>query len=182
MFATLVLLAAAACSESSPDDAASSADETPSTATAPLPPETINDPEAAAIAAYTRYWDTLMSAFADPDGDLSEYEAIAEGQALEHAQATEEGWIAEGVHGGGAIVHHVEVKESLLTDEVQQVVLVDCADTTGTQVFGADGEPVEGEVYGYREIQSRVELLDGFWIVTVMAVQEIGSCTPDDDS
>jgi hypothetical protein len=123
-----------------------------------------------------------MQSFTAPDGDFSEFAAIAADQALEHAQSTEEGWITDGVHGDGAIVHHVTVKDSLITDEVQQVVLFDCADTTGTRVFDGDGNLVEDEQYGYREIQSRVELLDGYWIVTAMAVQEIGSCDPNRNS
>jgi len=171
-------LAACTADETTPNDP-----QTDPTSTEDTPaPEDLADPTEAAIAAYTRYWTTLMDSFASPDGDFSEYETIAADQALEQAQATEEGWIADGVHGGGAIVHHVEVKDSLLTDEVQQVVLIDCADTSGTQVLDADGKPVEDEQYGYREVQSRVEMLDGLWVVTAMAVQEIGSCVPDDDS
>lgn len=176
----LFTIGLAACSEDESPTEPTSTD--PGTTTPTLAPEAIADPEDAAIAAYTRYWTTLMQSFAAPDGDFTEFAAIAAGEALEQAQATEEGWIADGVHGGGAIVHHVTVKDSLLTDEVQQVVLTDCADTTGTQVLDGDGNPVEDEKYGYREIQSRVELLDGFWVVTAMAVQEIGSCVPNDDS
>jgi hypothetical protein len=176
----LLTIGLAACSEDeSPTDSTST---DPGTTARTLAPEAIADPGEAAIAAYTRYWATLMQSFTAPDGDFSEFAAIAADQALEHAQLTEEGWIADGVHGDGAIVHHVTVKDSLITDEVQQVVLLDCADTTGTRVFDGDGNPVEDEQYGYREIQSRVELLDGYWIVTAMAVQEIGSCDPNDNS
>ncbi|MCD0444261.1 hypothetical protein LO763_11575 [Glycomyces sp. A-F 0318] len=182
-FTLASLLIAAACTDTSdiPADPTSTASEPPSHASSPsLAPEAIEDPEQAAIAAYTRYWEQAMRSFAAPDGDFTEFEALATGQALEQAIAIEQRGIDEGTHGEGDIIHHVTVKDTLLTDEVQQVVLIDCADSTQTQVLDAEDNPVAGEEYGYREVQSRVELLDGYWIVTAMAVQEIGSCVPDD--
>jgi len=78
-----------------------------------------------------------------------------------------------------ALVGLEPVQETLLEGDVQQVVVIDCADTSGTKVLDADGQPVAGEEYGAKEIQARAELLDGYWIVTKVAVQEIGSCVVD---
>ncbi|MEU6246091.1 hypothetical protein [Glycomyces sp. NPDC047010] len=173
------LLAAAACTDAAPDKDAAPSDELPSSTTA-LPPEAIEDPEEAAKAAYIRYWTTLAESAAAPDGQFAEFEAIAADQALEQAQLTEQGLLDLGVHATGAYAHHVSVKDTLATDtgEVVQVVLVDCLDTTGTEVLDAADAPVEDEEYGFREVQSRVELLDGFWIITALTVQEIGTCDP----
>jgi hypothetical protein len=179
-FAALVsvLLAAAACSNASPDDSSPSSDDT-SMSAATVPPEAIENPEEAATAAYTRYWDTILSSFAAPDGDFSNLEAIASGQALEYAIAIEQRGLDESVYGTGEMTHDLEIKDALLEGDMQQVVVIDCADTTGTQVLNANGEPVAGEEYGAKEIQARAELLDGYWIITELAVQGIGSCVPD---
>jgi len=173
------IMAAAACTDTS-DTPESDQDSTAPSTSPTLAPEAIDDPEQAAIAAYTRYWDTAMASLAAPDGDFAELEAIASGQALEQAKAIEQRGIDEGVHVQGDLVHNLEVKDTLLEGDTQQVILIDCADSTATQILDADGKPVADEEYGYREVQSRVELLDGYWIVTAMAVQEIGSCVPDD--
>lgn len=175
------VLAASACTAAG-DGGPAETSESPSPTTPESPallPEQIDDPEEAAIAAYTRYWDTVMSALEDPDGDFSDFEAIASGQALEHAQAIEQSSLDENVHGAGTLGHDVSIKDTLLTDGVQQVVVIDCADSTGTQVLDAEGNPVADEEYGFREVQARIEFLDQRWIVTVMAVQEVGSCAPD---
>ncbi|MCC3762617.1 hypothetical protein K3N28_05975 [Glycomyces sp. TRM65418] len=173
-----VFVAATACTNTG--DASDGPTDPTTPATAPTPaPEQIDDPEEAAIAAYTRYWDTVMAAFAAPDGDFSDFEAIASGQALEQAQAIEQRGLDEGVHGAGTLRHNITIKDSLLTDEVQQVVVTDCADSTDTQVLDAEGNPVAGEEYGYQEVQARMEFVDQRWMVTVMAVQDFGSCSPD---
>jgi hypothetical protein len=175
------VLAASACtaaSDAGPAETSESA--SPTAAESPtLLPEQIDDPEDAAIAAYTRYWDTVMAAFAAPDGDFSDFEAIASGQALEQARAIEQRGLDEGVHGAGTLRHNITIKDTLFTDEVHQVVVTDCADSTDTQVLDAEGNPVAGEEYGYQEVQARMEFLDQRWMVTVMAVQDFGSCSPD---
>ncbi|GAB4001736.1 hypothetical protein GCM10029992_38050 [Glycomyces albus] len=116
-------------------------------------PEDIDDPEQAAIAAYLRYWDTVVAAFADPDGDFTEFEAVAADGALEHAISIEQRALDEGLHGTGTPTHEVTVKETLLTDEVQQVVVTDCSDSSDTAVLDAEDNPVPGEEYGAREIK-----------------------------
>jgi hypothetical protein len=175
------VLAASACTavgEGGPAETSESASPTaPESPT--LLPEQIDDSEEAAIAAYTRYWDTVMAAFAAPDGDFSDFEAIASGQALEQAQAIEQRGLDENVHGAGSLRHNIMIKDALLTEEVQQIVVIDCADSMETQVLDAEGNPVAGEEYGYQEVQARIEFLDQRWMVTVMSVQEFGSCSPD---
>jgi hypothetical protein len=174
-------LAASACTATEDAGPAETSDAaSPTTTASPtLLPEQIDDPEEAAVAAYTRYWDTVMAALEAPDGDFSDFEAIASDQALEHAKAIEQSSLDENTHGSGTLGHDITIKDTLLTDEVRQVVVVDCADSTGTQVLDAEGNPVAGEQYGYREVQARIELLDERWIVTELAVQELGSCSPD---
>ncbi|MCH7229964.1 hypothetical protein L0U85_03690 [Glycomyces sp. L485] len=141
-------------------------------------PEDITDPEQAAVAAYLRYWEVVTAAFEDPDGDFTEFDAVAAEQALEYAQSIEQRGATEDVHGAGAMTHEVAVKDSRIDDEAQQVVVTDCADSTDTQVLDTDGRPVAGEEYGPSHVEALVELVDGRWLVTQIAVQEIGSCTP----
>lgn len=174
-----ILLAAAACSNASPDDHPP-ASEDASNSAATVPPEAIENPEDAATAAYTRYWDLLAAAVASPDGDYSDFEAISADQALEYATSLEAGALADGTRSTGTTSHNISIKDSIISDEVTQVVVLDCADSTGMELFDQDGNPVAGEAYGPQEVQARIELLDGFWIVTVMEVQEVGSCVPDD--
>ncbi|MEU5874216.1 hypothetical protein AB0A73_22000 [Glycomyces sp. NPDC047369] len=175
-----VLLAGAACTDADSDDTPTPTDDASSTSAAPVPPEAIEDPEAAAIAAYTRYWDTLAAAAAAPDGDYSEFDAISADQAREYAVGIESEAFGSQTRMAGVISHTPSVKDAVVTDEVTQVVVLDCADSTGVETLDLDGNPVAGESYGPQEVQARVELIEGAWMVTVLAIQEVGSCVPDD--
>lgn len=175
----VVLASGCAADQGATDPTESASDPSADRTAENLAPEAIDDPEEAAMAAYTRYWDTVEAAFANPDGDFTDFEAIASGQALEYAKSIEQRAIDEHVHGAGGPTQDLSIKETLLTDEVQQVVVIDCQDTTDWQVLDGNDVAVEGEAYGPKEIQARIEMLDGRWIVTIMAVQEIGTCAPD---
>jgi len=174
------VLAASACTATGDGGPAETSDAVSPTAPASptLLPEQIDDPEEAAIVAYTRYWDTITAELAAPDGEYSAFGEVASEQALEYAKSIEQRGVDEQVHGTGEFTHEISVKESVITDEVQQVVVTDCSDSSDTQVLNADDEPVADEEYGPSHIEARVEHLDGRWLVTVIAVQEIGSCTP----
>lgn len=175
---SVLAIALTACTSEDADSTDPSTSEA-SASTFPEP-EKISDPQSAAIAAYQRFWNTITAELAVPDGDFSALEMVASGQALEYAQSIEQRGVDEQVHGTGEFTHEIEVKESLLTDEAQQIVVTDCSDSSGTQVLDANDEPVAGEKYGPSHIEARIEHLDGRWLVTVIAVQEIGSCTPAD--
>lgn len=175
-------LAASACTTTENGGPSSSSDATtPTTAASPtIAPEQIDDPLEAGVAAYERYWDIITTELESPDGDFTAFEAVASGQALEYARSIEQRGVDEQVHGSGEFTHDIEVKDSLINTDTMQVVVTDCSDSSGTQVLDANNEPVAGEQYGPKQIEARVELIDGVWLVTVIAVQEIGSCTPDD--
>jgi hypothetical protein len=181
-FGFAVLMAVAACTTSQDGDAAETSEATSPTAAASptLVPEQIEDPLDAGVAAYQRYWDTITAELAAPDGDFTAFTEVASGQALEYAQSIEQRGVDDQVHGSGAFTHDIEIKDSLITNESMQVVVTDCSDSSGTQVLDANNEPVVGEEYGPKHIEARVEQIDEKWLVTVIAVQEIGSCVPDD--
>jgi hypothetical protein len=177
------LLAVSACTTAGDAGPAEISEDaaSPSTSASPaLIPEQIEDPEDAAIAAYTRYWDTLTASAAAPDGNYSEFEAISADQALEYAVSIESEAFDNGTRMTGTISHSPSVKDSVVTDDATQVVVLDCADSSDMESIDQDGNAVAGESYGPQEVQARVELLEGMWIVTVMAIQEVGSCVPDD--
>lgn len=176
----VVLLGAVACTDTAPDDAATPADERASASASPVSPEAIEDPQDAAIAAYTRYWDTVTASAAAPDGDYSEFEAISAEQALEYAVSIEAEAFTNGTRMTGVIRHNPSVKDSVITEEITQIVVLDCADSSDMRTVDQQGNTVPGESYGPQEVQARVELLEGMWVVTVMAIQEVGSCVPDD--
>jgi len=174
-------LAASACTGSEGGDSAETSEtDVPTSAAPPTPPEEIDDPLDAATAAYERYWDTITAELEAPDGDFTAFEAVASGQALEYALSIEKRGVDEQVHGSGEFTHDIEVTDSLITSETMQVVVADCSDSSDTQVLDAADEPVAGEEYGPSQIEARIEQIDGRWLVTLITVQEIGSCVPDD--
>lgn len=176
------VFAASACSatgDGGPAETSASASPT-AEASATLLPEQIEDPQEAAIAAYARYWNTITAELEAPDGNFTALEVVASGQALEYAMSIEQRGVDEQLHGTGEFSHDIEVKDSVITNDAAQVVVTDCSDSSDTQVLDANNTPVAGEEYGPSRIEARVELIDGRWLVTVIAVQEIGSCTPDD--
>ncbi|WP_335988504.1 hypothetical protein [Glycomyces sp. MUSA5-2] len=169
-----------ACSEDeTPADPAPATTSTPSASASPaVAPEDIVDPHEAAVAAFERFMDAFVAASAIPDPASVELATAATGDALRAVTDALQTNLDEGERSEGEpAISDVTVTESALNTDPIQVVVTSCQDTTDWLSVDAEtGEPVADEEYGRRHIEALVELLDGRWYVTDLAVQGVGTC------
>jgi hypothetical protein len=182
VFAFIAALGLALASGCTDDQGAATPTDSPSgsnsdeLASTPAP-ETIDDPEEAAIAAYLRYRQAFAEAAAIPDPDYPALAEAAADDALASTQSAIQRLVEAGLRNEGAPTSEAEVKESALDSDPVQVVVADCSDSNPWPLVVADtGEPAPGEEYGRRSIDAMVELRDGRWLVTEIVVRSIGSC------
>jgi hypothetical protein len=175
---TGVLATATACSSDStpPKD---SAEATPSNNASSLlvAPEDIEDPSAAAVAAYERYWRTVAESGAIPDPNYGPLSEVAGGEALETARSLAQDALDAGQRATGTPVHDAEVTSMYPETDPHQFVIADCMDSTDWIVVDAStGEPVADEEYGTQQVKALVEDTDGHWRVTDVVLRELGTC------
>jgi hypothetical protein len=179
LIALCTLALSAACTDTlSQSDNDSSADTTADASSEAFPvPEEIEDPQAAAVAAYERYWRTVADATTIPDPDYPELSEVAADQALEWARSLVQGGVEEGHRGTGYPSHEAEVTDIHPAADPTELAVADCMDDTDWLVLEAEsGELVSGEVYGTSKVSALVERIDDRWLVTEIIQQRIGSC------
>jgi hypothetical protein len=178
LFATCLLVALAACSNTEaaePDEAEATAPDPQATNTPA--PEEITDPFEAAAAAYVRFHDVLDEAAAIPDPNYPPLDEVAAGRGLEAARSALESLADQGLRNTGKHTFEFEVKDWAPADQPTEVALIVCSDSSDTLIVDVStGEAAEGEDYGKRRIEALVELREGSWIVTDLAVGAMGSC------
>jgi endonuclease YncB( thermonuclease family) len=137
--------------------------------------------EHAALEAYRGMWEafSMASQVADPEHpDLARYAA---GDALEVLVAGLEANRREGlVSDGGEVALYPEVVEVEPADAPAEVRIADCADTSETRRIRPSGPPFSDSPGGWRQVTAAVQLVDEVWKVTDFAVQEVGSCMPEE--
>lgn len=179
LIALCTLALSAACTDTlSQSDNDSSADTTADASSEAFPvPEEIEDPQAAAVAAYERYWRTVADATTIPDPDYPELSEVAAAQALEWARSLVQGGVEEGHRGTGYPSHEAEVTDIHPAADPTELAITDCMDSSEWLVLEADtGELVAGEEYGTSKVSALVERVDDRWLVTGLLKQGIGSC------
>ncbi len=171
-----------ACSEHNPPNPAptSTGTTSPSSDVSSAPaPEDIEDPFEAAIAAYLRFDSTLDEAAAIPDPEYPQLEDVAADDGLVVAQEITQSLLDQGLRNTGRHTYEFEIKDWSPEQNPNQIALIVCTDSSDTQVIDLDtGEPASGEEYGKRHVEALVELRDGRWLVTDIAIRGIGSCLP----
>lgn len=135
--------------------------------------------ERAVLAAYRGMWAAYQRAGQPPtaDPDRPGLRRYAAGDALGVLTDGLTGYREDGLVFTGEVVLSPEVTDLWPADDPVQATVQDCADSSGSQVVRADGEPYEDEPGGRRLITADVEDVgEGTWKVTSFAVQPVGSC------
>lgn len=174
------VLIAAACTASGDEalDASPESDApTNSASSIQVAPEDIEDPSAAAVAAYERYWRAVAEATAISDPSSEALVEAASDSALETAQSIVNDAVTAGEHSSGQPTHDAEVTESYPVDAPSRFVVSDCMDTSDWLLIDDEsGEPVPSEEYGTHQVDALVEQVDEVWRVTEVVILELGSC------
>jgi hypothetical protein len=156
---------------------------TPPTMTTPSPTPELDPVEAAeqaAVAAYRSMWAAFSEASRQADPDHPDLPRYATGDALELLVSGLEANRREGlVSDGGEVVLHPVVVEVEPAQAPVRATVSDCADTSETRRVRPTGPPFTDSPGGWRQVTATVEVIDGEWKVADLAVQEVGSCAPE---
>ena len=134
-------------------------------------------PAEASVEAYERFWDIVIEASEIPDPDYPPLQDVATGDGLETMTLMLTELDAQGHYTSGAPGLEPTVVGLVPEEEPEEAVIHDCIDTNSYQLMSAaNDEPVEGEEYGARMAQVTLDSHEGDWVVSSVAIWEIGSC------
>jgi hypothetical protein len=114
---------------------------------------------------------------ADPDHPALERHATGDALAVLTdllASFREDGLV---ISEGSEVAYSPEVVDLSPESAPKQARIEDCADSRGSALVRADGEPFDDEPGGQRLIFADVEATsEGTWKVTALAIGQVGSC------
>lgn len=172
-----LILSTVAITACAPGLGGSIGDPAPSPSISPTAYDPLADPGREALAAYRGMWAAYVKAIGIPDPDHPELERYATGGALRVLVDGIEAVQRDGLAGRGAVVLDPEVTELVPNTAAVVATIVDCVDTSGTELYRTDGEPYEDSPGGYRRAEAAVGYVDnGQWKVVRFALYEVGSC------
>lgn len=177
----VVLAAVVACQrdESSPDPTVTGTPPGSLPSSSPLDP--VGAAEHAALDAYRGMWAAFSAASQVGDPEHPDLAMYATGDALDVLVTGLEANQREGlVSDGGEVALYPEAVEAQPADAPTEVSISDCADTSNTRRVRPSGPPFTDSPGGWRQVTAMVQLVDEVWKVTDFAVQEVGSCAPEE--
>jgi hypothetical protein len=135
-----------------------------------------DDPHQQAIDAYLGTQQAFLTATmtADPDHpDLTVYTA---GRALDLLRNGVASIRDKGLRGRGEATFEPEVDQWDDLERPTTIIIRDCMDTSGAELYSVSGEPYEDEPGGLQLVRATVEIVDGTWKVTGLGVHGVGTC------
>jgi hypothetical protein len=172
-----VALAAAGCT--SDGDGRPPAQPTPPQlpSGSPATAGTARDAEQEALAAYRGVWDAYVTAIAVADPNHPSLARFAAGDALQVLTDGLEAVRRDGLAGRGDVTLDPVVTGRQPPSAPETVQVVDCVDTSSTELYRVDGEPFDDTPGGFRRAEATVrDTGDGDWKVTGFALYGVGSC------
>jgi hypothetical protein len=122
-------------------------------------------------------WDAYVEAISIPDPELPELARFAADDALTVLVDGLEQVERDGLAGRGDAVLDPEVTELSPPDAPTGAKIVDCVDTSGSELYRVDGRPYEDTPGGLRLAEATVRSVgDGEWKVIGFALYGVGSC------
>lgn len=144
----------------------------PTTATG----DPVVEAEQAALVAYRGMWDAYLAALSVPDPQHPDLGRFAAEDALRVLVGGVESAEREGLAGRGEVELDPVVEELTPADTPTSAEIVDCADTSRTELYRVDGEPYKDTPGGLRRAEAKVRDVGGMWKVIGFALYEVGSC------
>jgi len=153
---------------------------TPSTPS-PTPsatPLTAAEAKQQALVAYMGMQTAFAAAGQTSDPDYPDLRKYTTGAALDLFTTALAKRKKEGVLSRGETVNHAKVTAVSPAKAPTKAVVEDCMDTSKTELYKANGGPVSQDKGGFRLALANLELANGSWKVTDLAVRGVGSCKP----
>jgi hypothetical protein len=143
----------------------------PSPATDPY-----DDPHHQAIDAYLGTQQAFLNATMTADPDHPDLPMYAAGRALVLLRDGLTSIRERGLRGRGEADFQPEVDQWDDLERPTTIIIRDCMDTSGAELYSVSGEPYEDEPGGLQLVRATVEIVDGTWKVTGLGVHGVGTC------
>jgi hypothetical protein len=122
-------------------------------------------------------WDAYVTAIAVPDPNHPSLARFTTGDALQVLTDGLEAVRRDGLAGRGNVALDPAITGRQPQSAPETVQIVDCVDTSGTELYRVDGEPFDDTPGGFRRAEATVRNAgNGEWKVTGFALYEVGSC------
>jgi hypothetical protein len=176
---TLTLMLCGCGQDGQPDASTPAPGPTGPPASAPAATPSL-DPQAApqqqAVDAYVGMQRVFQEAVKTADPDHPDLARYAAGEAL---QRLRDGIISireQGLRGRGEASFQPLVESLDPPRAPARITVRDCLDTGGTELYDPSGQPYQDEPGGLRLVIATVEIVDGVWKVTSVAIHQVGTC------
>jgi hypothetical protein len=137
----------------------------------------VAEAELAALDAYRGMWDAYVEAISIPDPGHPDLGRFAADDALRVLVDGLESVERDGLAGRGDVVLSPEVTELSPAGAPTEAEIVDCVDTSGSELYRLDGQPFDDTPGGFRRAEAMVREVDGqAWKVVGFALYGVGSC------
>ncbi|MCP2325165.1 hypothetical protein HDA40_003672 [Hamadaea flava] len=158
---------------SAPPASASASPWAPTSAAA----ETPDQAKQHAIDAYLAFQNAFEKASAAGDPNYPDLAKYGTGAALTLYTNGLKSAKSQGLLGRGQTVFHPKIASLSPPAAPTKASVQDCMDTSRTSRYKADGSPYKDTPGGLRLTLADVERINGNWMVTSVAIREVGSCT-----
>ncbi len=169
-----LIITCAACTQQSREQPAPPAPSTiPSTAASPDPKTAGAD----AVSAYRGMWQAYVAAMSVPDPAHPGLARYANGEALEILTKGIQETKNDGLKGTGGVIVAPEVTSAAPVNAPTEVEILDCLDSTGSQIVRASpGPPYSDSPGGKSRTTATVRWQPDGWKVVTFGIEEVGTC------
>jgi hypothetical protein len=137
-------------------------------------------PQQQAVDAYVGMQRTYQEAVGTADPDHPDLARYAAGEALQRIQDGIASIRDRRLRGRGEATFQPVVESLDPPDAPTRITVRDCMDTGRTELYDPSGQPYQDEPGGLRLVIATVEILDGTWKVTSVAIHQVGTCVRAD--
>jgi hypothetical protein len=177
---TTVVLVLSGCGQEDPPDATRPA---PGSTGAPASPPTTTpspdpqaDPQQQAVDAYVGMQHAFQEAVKTADPDHPDLGRYAAGEAFQRLRDGITSIRDRGLRGRGEASFQPVVESLDPPAAPTRITVRDCLDTSRTELYDPSGQPYQDEPGGLRLVIATVEIVNGVWKVTSVAIHQVGTC------
>jgi hypothetical protein len=138
------------------------------------------DPQAApqqqAVDAYVRMQRAFQEAVKTADPDHPDLGRYAAGEALQRLRNGVASIREQGLRGRGEASFQPVVESLDPPAAPTRITVRDCLDTSQTELYDPSGQPYQDQPGGLRLVIATVEIVNGAWKVTSVAIHQVGTC------
>ena len=176
---TTLTLMLSGCGQNRPDASTPAPEPTGTPASPPAATPSL-DPQAApqqqAVDAYVGMQRAFQEAVKTADPDHPDLARYAAGEAFQRLRNGVASIRDQGLRGRGEASFQPVVESLDPPAAPTRITLRDCLDTSQTELYDPSGQPYQDQPGGLRLVIATVEIVNGAWKVTSVAIHQVGTC------